>query len=278
MENGAYTLEARTIIQTISAPGWSSILCSLDPVDTGIIDNSWEAPWYTKKPLPITPITGNSKPFPCIFEEIKTQNNSLKTHFYYNWDWFFNLANQRIPGSFIDNDYWCNASTFTQYLFCDGTIVSKAVDTIKNGDFDVMVLYLCGLDETGHQFGWGSPEYEAELGIINNYLGDIKSALIQKGIFEETYILITSDHGGTMGDKHHGAQRDDNIIVPWIIYGPNVKKNYTLKGNVHNMDSMPNLLYALGMKPNSLWRGNVFQDAFIKTVILLSNRNINSML
>ena len=62
-QNGAWTYKARTTIQTTSAPGWSSILCSLGPTSTGIVNDDWLPPWNFKK-TKITPVKGDKKPFP----------------------------------------------------------------------------------------------------------------------------------------------------------------------------------------------------------------------
>jgi arylsulfatase A-like enzyme len=121
---------------------------------------------------------------------------------------------------------------------------------------------LDGLDETGHEYTWGSQEYEYEIGLLDFYLGKILDALKSKGVFEETYILITSDHGGRFGQDFHGEQKDSNIFVPWILVGPNIKKNYEIIGNLHNMDSMPTLMEALGYQPHYLWRGSSMHEVF----------------
>lgn len=81
-------------------------------------------------------------------------------------------------------------------------------------------------------------------------------------IFEDTYILITSDHGGRPGATYHGEQKDSNIFVPWILVGPEIKKNYEIIGNVHNMDSMPTLMKALGYNSHYIWRGSSINEVF----------------
>jgi len=38
--NGSWTMNARTIIETTSAPGWVSILCGMSSEESGVYDNS----------------------------------------------------------------------------------------------------------------------------------------------------------------------------------------------------------------------------------------------
>ena len=45
---GSHTLSAKTVIEAWSAPGWTSIACSLLSTDTGIRNNSWIPPWAYK--------------------------------------------------------------------------------------------------------------------------------------------------------------------------------------------------------------------------------------
>lgn len=45
IKNGSYTFRAKSTLEAWSAPGWSSLLCSLPPIDTGIVDNSWIPTW-----------------------------------------------------------------------------------------------------------------------------------------------------------------------------------------------------------------------------------------
>ena len=262
MSNGAHTTQARTIIQTVSGPGWSSIICALDPTDTGILNNDWLPPWNFL-PNKITPIKGNDKPFPCVFETIKQQNSSLKTAFYYDWDWLQYLGNKHMRGDFIDEEVFCKGYDLEKTLKCDEDHVVLAENLITSDDFDFFILYLDALDDTGHKFSWGSPEYLAEIEILDGYLGRIFSALEKKGIMDETYILVTSDHGGRIGMYDHGEQNDENLFVPWFFMGPNIRKNYELKGNIHNMDTVPTLLHAMGLRGHYLWRGEIVYEAFM---------------
>jgi len=246
----------------VSGPGWSSILCSLDPTDTGVINNYWLPPWMTNESNPITPVSGNDLPFPCVWEVIKKQNPDLKTSFYFDWEWLNYLDGTTENQTFVDDEFYCYGSNLIVTIECDLKEMRRLLNKIENEDWDFAVIYFLGLDSTGHKYAWCSQDYEDYLGVVDGYLGDLKDALQKKGILDETYILITSDHGGVIGKTWHGMQTDDNILVPWILYGPNVKKNYQLQSNVHNMDSMPTLLTALGLKPHDFWRGFSINEAF----------------
>lgn len=133
---GSSTFQARTTIQTMSGPGWSSIICSLDPTDTGILNNEWLPPWDFKANN-ITPITGNKAWFPCVFENLKKQNGELKTAFYYDWDWLRYLGNKFMKGGFIDDEVFCNGVDLNSTLKCDNENVEITLKKIA----EVILIY-----------------------------------------------------------------------------------------------------------------------------------------
>lgn len=131
---GSSTFQARTTIQALSGPGWSSIICSLDPTDTGILDNEWLPPWEFKANN-ITPITGNVEWFPCVFENLKKQNGELKMAFYYDWDWLRYLGNSFMKGGFIDDEVFCDGSNLNSTLRCDNENVERTLKKIAEVNF-----------------------------------------------------------------------------------------------------------------------------------------------
>merc|ERR1712137_869426 len=112
---------------------------------------------------------------------------------------------------------------------------------IAEQDFDFLFLYFGIVDQSGHDFGWGSETYEKEVGNIDQSIGRVINALKKKNIFESTYIFLTADHGGQPGEFNHGKQEDSNLFVPFYIIGPNIKVNHEIKSNVHNMDMSPSI-------------------------------------
>ncbi len=57
-EGGTYTLvNGRTVLTSVSAPGWSATLCGMGVESTGIVGNSWRPTWQGSSEA-ITPVTG----------------------------------------------------------------------------------------------------------------------------------------------------------------------------------------------------------------------------
>ncbi|MFM7856593.1 MAG: alkaline phosphatase family protein, partial [Flammeovirgaceae bacterium] len=130
LNKGSYTFQARTSIYSISAPGWSNIMCAQSSEETGITDNDWWAPWVNQKPYPVTPISGNSKPIPCVFKTIKENNINLRNVAIFTWDWLLNFGNETIPNS-IDEEFICKSNSVFEAIICDEKAYNKTIEIIK---------------------------------------------------------------------------------------------------------------------------------------------------
>jgi predicted AlkP superfamily pyrophosphatase or phosphodiesterase len=263
VKNGSYTFKARTAIETMSGPGWSNILCGLETETTGIFNNDWQAPWYFHNKNPITSATGNDKPFPCLFEQIKKQKPNSKVAAFFSWDWFTNLTNASIPGS-IDTEDFCLMDEVAESIKCDDRALVRAKEIIS-ADFDFFFLYLGSLDEMGHAEGFCSESYIKRLTALNVIIEDIFTHLRTIGMMEDTHIILTSDHGAEYLTNWHGGQDNDNLFVPWVVMGPDVKKNYNIETKVRNYDTTPTVMKILGLKPHPLWRSRAVEDIFTTT-------------
>ena len=71
---------------------------------------------------------------------------------------------------------------------------------------------------------------------------------------------FSSDHGGH--DFGHGEAIDDDMLIPMILKGPGIKRNYTFNYEVGNQDIVPTTMWALGLKPSKWWTGKVMWEAF----------------
>jgi hypothetical protein len=260
-KEGSYTYKGRTTIQTISGPGWSNILCGLETEDTGIVTNDWKAPWVYGHEEAIEPILGNSKPFPCVFSELKKNNKSLNIKVSWAWSWLLNLGNISNPGTIDTEDFCDPADTLSDSIRCDNEVLRNGLKYV-NDDFDFSFLYFGSLDECGHKTGFCSPEYIQRLSELNEGLEILFSQLQSKGIYESTYIILTTDHGATYGKPWHGEQRNDNMLIPFYIRGPGIRKGYELKDFIKNADVTPSILHIFGFSGNELWRSRPIAEAF----------------
>ena len=77
-------------------------------------------------------------------------------------------------------------------------------------------------DHVGHQAGHNTPEYYAKLKELDGYVGRIVDAIKEAGIYENSIIIVTADHGGI--NKGHGGKTMEEMETPFIIAGKNIRR------------------------------------------------------
>jgi arylsulfatase A-like enzyme len=73
-------------------------------------------------------------------------------------------------------------------------------------------------------------------------------------------VILSADHGGH--DKTHGTNSAEDMIIPWVVWGAGVKKNYTITAPVTTFDSAATALYALGIPLPAEFDGKPVLSAF----------------
>ena len=97
--------------------------------------------------------------------------------------------------------------------------------------------------------------YYAEITFLDSEIGRIVKALKDAGVYENTIIIVTADHGTMNGGhgmlSHSGATPYEEVYnVPFVIAGPGVKKqgeNYEIVAS--QVDIAPTLVDLCGVKP-----------------------------
>ena len=92
---------------------------------------------------------------------------------------------------------------------------------------------------------------------IDQYVGNLVTALERRGIIDNTWIVFTSDHGDTLGDHGKWDKRfmyESSAKVPLVISGPSLSADDRLDGPrvsralVSHLDLYPTLLSIAGVK------------------------------
>lgn len=86
-------------------------------------------------------------------------------------------------------------------------------------------------------------------------IGRILDALDQTGVSENTFVILTSDHGLALG--RHGLLGKQNLYehslrVPFIIRGPGIPKDKRLATRIHMQDAMATALDIAGVDAKDL--------------------------
>jgi predicted AlkP superfamily pyrophosphatase or phosphodiesterase len=243
VDSGTFTFRARNIFPTVSAPNWAAIITGMSSTDTGVNANEWmpsyENPTPTFPSMP--PVSGNES-FPQTHWQVaKLQNPNLTVAVSISWDWINYLTDSKSVDYLFRGHEDDNATTFA---------MSKFIVTYQP---DLMFIHLDQVDDAGHTYEWGSPEYYSAVQNVDALIGQLLNSLKIAGILEDTYILVTADHGGWQ--QSHGAFMPCMVYVPALFLGPMVPVNQTFTTFVNTMDFAPTILSFLGLKQGAFMSG-----------------------
>ena len=225
LSRSAYTLQARSVMPSITLPCHTSIFHSIPPTRHGITSNDWQ-------PM--------ARPVPGLVEVAHAQGRACA--FFYNWEPLRNLSQ---PGN-LDFAYFRAGADINPQL--DQTIAEQAVAYFMADQPDFMFVYLGTVDEAGHAHGWMSAGYLAQLKVADAALATLLAALP-----DDATILLQSDHGGH--DRSHGTEMAEDMTIPWLVAGPGVRRGHQLNAPVSLLDTAPTLAHFLKLKIPSVWEG-----------------------
>jgi arylsulfatase A-like enzyme len=101
--------------------------------------------------------------------------------------------------------------------------------------------------------------YDLGVRYADDMIGQIIAHLKELGIYEETAIIVSADHGENLGElglyAEHGTADEITCHVPLIIKWPGAARGETRNGFHYNLDLAPTLMELLGQKPSACWDG-----------------------
>ena len=234
-DEGAGTFEARTVFPSITLVSHTSMLIGVGPAKHKTLWNEW------------IPANG-MVPVPTIFSLAKKKDKTLTTAMFVGKQKFAHLF---LPGSldaFSMPGYGCR------------TVAHQAADYIQQEKPNLCFIHFADSDGAGHQFGWGTPEQIKAFGDEDDALAVVWNAIKKAGIEKTSLVILTADHGGHA--KTHGSASDEDMVIPWVVWGAGVRKNYTITAPVTTYDSAATALWALGIPIPAEFDGKPVTSAF----------------
>lgn len=231
-ENGAWTLHMRSVLPSSSAINWHTMMVGAPSEMHGYRN------WNSKEPE-IEPVYVNEHGyFPDVFRVLKDAIPDFHATTVFNWDGIgFCYDNKAVDDNVFVDDIEKVYQTAIKQLDTKPTYA---------------LIYFGEPDHTGHSIGWGTPEYQAMLTRIDEYVGKILKHLEENGMMEDTVVYFSSDHGGS--GKGHGEGRLDHMEAPFIIYGKGIKVG-EIKDVFVNFDCPSTVLSIFGVEQPQCWRG-----------------------
>jgi len=109
--------------------------------------------------------------------------------------------------------------------------------------------------------------YDLGVNYADFIVGQIFEKLRNQGIYEDTAIIISSDHGENLGElgiyQEHGTADYPTCHIPMIIKWPGALKNHVARELYYNLDLAPTLADLLGVEKYKYWDGTSFADVIM---------------
>ncbi|HEY4241580.1 MAG TPA: sulfatase-like hydrolase/transferase [Kofleriaceae bacterium] len=101
--------------------------------------------------------------------------------------------------------------------------------------------------------------YDSNVSYQDDLVGKIVAQLQTWGIYDQTMIIITADHGDEQWEDgrvgHGGSERETLLHVPLIIHYPPLFPASRITEGTESIDIVPTLADALGVAPDPEWQG-----------------------
>ena len=248
MEEGSYTLQKRAVLPSKSAVNWASIFMGVPTEVHGYIR------WDSMDPdIPVYKQHLNENGIlPTIYSLLNEQMPEAETGCIYEWDGIKYLIDT------LAVDYHAMTPDFVKY---PGEMSKMASKYIKEKKPTFAAFIYDNPDYPGHMSGFHTPEYYANLKQHDAYVGEIIAAIKEAGIYDESIIIVTSDHGG-IGDDHGGYHLDE-LETPFIIAGKNVKKLGELKESMMQYDTAATIAEIFALNTPQVWVGKSISSVFV---------------
>ncbi|MCA9243756.1 MAG: sulfatase-like hydrolase/transferase [Phycisphaerales bacterium] len=109
--------------------------------------------------------------------------------------------------------------------------------------------------------------YDAGVAEMDDYLGQLKAALQERGVWDDAYVIIIADHGEALNDhaglwEHGYSQFQTDLSVPIVLRWPEVVPTGHVSTRVSLMDVMPTLIDQFGDADISALQGHSLVPLF----------------
>jgi hypothetical protein len=146
----------------------------------------------------------------------------------------------------------------------DAQIMKKAKQIMDEQDPDLFIVQLISTDQTGHSRGVLYDEYLQKIHEADQHVKDFIEHLEQTGKAENTTFIICADHGQADGIGGHGHLDEGERIVPFFMYGANVKGGIRVEERHSLVSVAPTIAYMLGAPYPSHSRGPVLAEGVVR--------------
>lgn len=245
MEQGASTLENRSVLPSSSAVNWASMFMGAGPELHGYTE------WGSARPdLPSRVLTDNGM-FPDIYYLLRKARPEAELGFIYEWGGMRNLVDTL-------------SVSYLKPLALSAKNTEQAVADVTTYIKDKKPVFCSVIfgepDGVGHGIGWETPEYFAMLEHLDRALGKIVQAVDDAGMMDETVFILAADHGGIR--KGHGGKTMEEMQTAIVFSGKGVKAGYRIPESTMVFDIAGTVAWLFGLETPQVWLARPIRSAF----------------
>jgi predicted AlkP superfamily pyrophosphatase or phosphodiesterase len=199
-EAGLFSDQAWTGEETVSGPGWSSMVIGVWADKHGVHNNDFTENSYGQ--------------YPDFLTRLEQVDSTFNTFAVLDWP----PLGERVDGGPLFSDAIDVKVTFDGeemgYDVADSLSVLAAVDHLTNADPDAAFVYLGYIDIVGHDTSSLDPLYLAAIEAADVQVGQLISAVRARASYqnENWLILMSTDHGRSDNGGHGGQSLEERTI------------------------------------------------------------------
>jgi predicted AlkP superfamily pyrophosphatase or phosphodiesterase len=206
---GAFSNRVTTKAQTISGPGWSSMLTGVWPEKHRVVNNDFSPNDYAT--------------YPDFLTRLEYVDRDLRTFAVVDWP---PLGGPDSGGPLISDTVDLKIMFDGEeagYHIADSLSVAAAVRYLTNQDPDAGFVYIGNPDVVAHEYGGRSAEYYRSIETADIQVGKLVDAIRSRPTFvdEDWLVLISTDHGHK-DEGGHGGLTPEETTVFYLADGPSV--------------------------------------------------------
>lgn len=245
MQQGCYTEHKRSVLPSSSAVNWATMFNGSCPELHGYTE------WNSRKPEIPSVELNNHGIFPSIFSLLREARPDVVTGCLAEWDGIKHVVDSMAIDNFELAKDWEKQSE---------QLCEMAERFILEKKPTLLAVCWDQLDHTGHADGHDTPEYYKTLARLDIQIGRLVQALKDAGIYDDTIIIVTADHGGI--NKGHGGKTLAELETPFIICGKRIKQGGIIDEPMMQYDTAATIAHIFGLTPPRCWVGRPTLSAF----------------
>jgi predicted AlkP superfamily pyrophosphatase or phosphodiesterase len=236
MREGAYSLDARTIMPSRTLPSHTSMITGVSPEVHGITWNDEQVDAQGRVRVA------------TIFDMADSAH--LQTAGFFAKAKFRHLIHPDAPDE-------VEAPRGLEIVLAP-QMTQNVVHYLRFSQPDLLFVHIPDPDIAGHGTGWMNTPYRWAVRRADAAVEQIRRAAVAR-FKGDVVLIVTADHGGHGRD--HGTDALEDMRIPWIAWGAAVQPG-ELPAGIRTMDTAATALWLLGVPVPTRWEGRPVTQAF----------------